>query len=112
MNIQAFLSDDTRGETPLWVVFWFYGVIASHLYFAAVLLLFRQLDTALVGLMLAGFIAYTAWIVRAIWVNAFNVENRAYSHIARALTVAWAINAILVSVFLFLAHLDWVPAPL
>jgi hypothetical protein len=35
-----------------------------------------------------------------VWRCAFNVENENYAYIARALTVAWAINAALVLGFL------------
>lgn len=105
MTIQQALSDDVRGHTRLWLVFWIYGVLVSHLLFGGILYFYRQLETSLLAVFLAGFVAYTAWIMRAVWVNAFNVDNEAYGHIARALTVAWAINAVLVSVFLFLGYL-------
>lgn len=57
------------------------------------------------GLSLAAFVAYTAWIMRAVWVNAFNAEKETYGHIARALNVAWAINSVLVSGFLLLGRM-------
>jgi hypothetical protein len=44
--------------------------------------------------------AYTVWIVVSVWRCAFNVENPLYGHMARALTVAWAINALMVLGFL------------
>lgn len=112
MGIQEALSDDVRGNTRLWVVFWIYGVLVSHLFFGAILYLNRQVETLALALMLAGFVAYTAWIMRAVWVNAMNVENEVYGHIARALTVAWSLNAVFVSMFLFLGHLGAVALPL
>lgn len=112
MTIQEALSDDVRGNTPLWVVFWIYGVLISHLFFGAIVLLNGQVETLMLGVMLAGFVAYTAWIMRTVWVNAFNVEKEVYGHIARALTVAWSLNAVLVSVFLLLGHLGAVALPI
>jgi uncharacterized membrane protein YqhA len=106
------LSDDVRGHTRLWVVFWIYGVLASHLLFGSILYFFRQIETPVLAAVLAGFLAYTALIMRAVWVNAFNVEKETYSHLARSLTVAWALNAVLVSVFLFLGHLGKVTLPI
>jgi hypothetical protein len=112
MNLQQAFADDVRGHTRLWVVFWIYGVLVSHALFAAILLAYRQLSTPLLALALAGFVAYTAWIMRAVWVNAFNVDNENLGHIARFLTVAWSLNAVLVSAFLFLGHFGAVQVPL
>jgi hypothetical protein len=47
-------------------------------------------------LVLAALAPYTVWIVISVWRCAFNVEKPLYGHIARALTVSWAINAVLV----------------
>lgn len=49
------LSDEPRGHTRLWVVFWIYGVLVSHLAFGAILLTWRQLGTPLAAL-LGGFV--------------------------------------------------------
>lgn len=106
------LTDEPRGRTRLWVVFWIYGVLVSHLAFGAILFTYRQLGTPLLAVLLAAFVAYTGWIMRAVWVNAFNVDKEIYAHIARALTVAWAINAVLVSGFLLLGHLGAVKLPI
>lgn len=106
------LTDEPRGRTRLWVVFWIYGVLVSHMAFGAILLAYRQVGTPMLALLLAGFVAYTAWIMRAVWVNAFNVDKEIYGHMARALTVAWAINAVLVSGFLLLGHLGAVTLPI
>lgn len=111
MTSQA-VSDEPRGRTRLWVVFWIYGVLVSHLFFGAILYFYRQIGTPLLALLLAAFVAYTAWIMRSVWVNAFNVRKEIYGHIARALTVAWAINAVLVSGFLFLGHVGTVTLPI
>lgn len=106
------LTGEPRGRTRLWVVFWIYGVLISQLAFGAILLAYRQIGTPMLALLLGGFVAYTAWIMRVVWVNAFNVDKELYGHIARALTVAWAINAVLVSGFLLLGHLGAVTLPI
>jgi len=41
-----------------------------------------------------------------VWRCALNVEKPIYGHMAKALTVAWAINALLVLVFLELQFVD------
>ncbi len=110
--VTKLLSPDRRGDTPLWIVFWIYGVIASQVYFASILYFYRALGTLTLGALLAGFVLYTAWIMRSVWVNAFNVGNEAYGHVARYLTVVWALNAVLVSSFLFLGHVGVVSVPI
>jgi hypothetical protein len=112
MTIQQMLADDVRGHTPLWAVFWVYGVLTSQLLFGSILYLYRQMETPMLAAMLLGFLVYTAWIMRAVWVNAFNVEKEVYGHIARALTVAWSLNSILVTGFLFLGQLGTVALPI
>jgi hypothetical protein len=99
-----FLSPDTRGHTPLWRVFWIYGVLLSHMYFAVILYLFGRVGTPMIALLLAGFVAYTAVITRGVWINAYNTESKVLGEIARFLTVAWALNSVLVSGFLLLSH--------
>jgi hypothetical protein len=106
------LPDDTRGHTRLWVVFWIYGVLISHLAFGAILYAYPLVTTPVLAAMLLAFLLYTSWIMRAVWVNAFNVDREVYAHMARALTVAWSLNAVLVSVFLLLGHLGAVALPL
>ncbi|MOA50186.1 hypothetical protein D3C78_1731750 [compost metagenome] len=44
-------------------------------------------------------------MLNAVWRNAGNVRTALYGEIARFLTVAWSINAVLVSIFLLLGHL-------
>jgi len=97
-----------RGEGPLWKVYWLYGVLGSNVLALILLLLVRADAVAtlwfqIVWLLLA---AYTVWIVVSVWRCAFNVENPMYGHMARALTVAWAINALMVLAFLELEFLQ------
>jgi hypothetical protein len=112
MTIQQALADEVRGHTKLWVVFWIYGVLVSHVFFGTILYFYRQVETPVLATMLIGFLAYSALIMRAVWVNAFNADNELYSHIARALTVVWSLNAVMVSVFLFLGRLGTVTVPI
>ncbi len=109
--VTTWFLDETPGRTPLWQVFWLYGVLASHLLFGLILYLFRSVDTPTLAVMLAAFVLYTAWIMRAVWRNAFNVRNALYGHIARALTVAWALNTVLVCAFLWLGHVGRIELP-
>ncbi len=111
MTIESLLKERS-GKTRLWLVFWVYGVVISQLVFSAILYFYNQLGTTSLAIFLAGFVVYTAWIMNAVWVNAFNVQNEVYGQIARALTVVWAINAVLVSGFLFLGHLGTVTLPI
>ncbi len=110
MNSQS-LPVEPRGRSRLWLVFWVYGVLFSHIFFGAILYFYRQVSAPVLGFVLAAFILYTAWIMRTIWVDALNVRNDMWGYLARWLTVAWALNAVLVSVFLFLGHLGKVILP-
>lgn len=108
----SFLSPDTKGSTPLWIAFWLFGVVFSHVLFAGVVLLYAKVSSTAMAVALAGFVVYTAWIMRVVWVNADNVRNPVYGNIARFLTVAWAINSLLVSGFMLLSHIAGEPLPL
>ena len=78
----------------------------TFLLFGGILLFYQQLDSVTLALLLTAFIGYTAWVLNAVWRNAGNVREPIYGEIARFLTVAWSINAVLVSLFLLLAHLQ------
>ena len=97
-----------RGHGPLWKVYWLYGVLGSNVLVLILLLLMQRsaLGSVWFQLVLLLLAAYTVWIVVAVWRCAFNVENPLYGHMARALTVAWAINAFLVLGFLELQFLQ------
>lgn len=96
-----------RGEKTLWTVFWLYGVALSTVLFAIVLAAhLAHAPVAAFALLLLLFLGYTAWILVSVWRSAFNVGEERYGHLARALTVVWAINAVLVSFFLLLYHLS------
>ncbi len=106
------LPVEPRGHTKLWVAFWLYGVLASHVFFGAIIYTYREASTAVVGLMLAGLLLYTAWIMHTIWINALNVRNEFWGYLARWLTVAWALNAAMVSLFLLMGHMGKVVLPI
>ena len=99
------LSPDARGHQPLWRVFWIQGVLLSQVFFLAILHLYPKVSTPSIALLLAAFVLYTALITRSVWVNAGNTRSPQLGEIARFLTVAWALNSVLVSGFLFLDHL-------
>lgn len=106
------LPVEPRGRTRLWIVFWIYGVLVSHVLFGAIIYFYRKVDATTLAVMLAVFLLYTAWIMRTIWVDALNVKNDTWGYLARWLTVAWALNAVMVSLFLFLGHLGKVILPI
>ena len=88
-----------RGEQPLGVVFWGYGVLTSS---ALVLLNARALarNQLIFQQALIVFSAcYTAWILVAIW-RCSERSDPYWGAFARWLTVAWALNTIFVLAFL------------
>lgn len=111
-SLPAWLSPETRGSQRLWRVFWIYGVACSQLLFFALLWLFDRVDSPVFTALLAGFVGYSLLITRLVWTNADNVQDPRLSVIARFLTVAWALNAILVSGFLLLSHIGGHALPL
>lgn len=106
------LHERKRHDSPLWLVFWVWGVLASQALFGLTFASFHYVSTPTFGLVLLGFLAYTVWILVAIWRHAANVRKATYGEIARYLTVAWAINSFLVSVFLFVSHAGVAKSPL
>lgn len=89
------------GQTPLWKVFWLYGVLPSSLLWGASLWMLPQPAYSIqVRVLLALMLPYTAWIVAAVWRTSFNTWNPRYGVLARALTVTWAFNTVLLVFFL------------
>ena len=97
-----------RGRGPLWKAYWLYGVLGSNVLALILLVLLQRgaIDSAWFQIVLLLLAAYTVWIVVSVWRCAFNVEKAMYGHMARALTVAWAINALMVLGFLELQFLQ------
>jgi len=102
---QIFLIRYWRGEGSLSRVFWLYGVIFSSLAIALVAWAAsagRLSEEALVAAIFVLF-AYTVWILVSVWRCAARCgDDSFYGILARWLTVAWAINAILVGGFILL----------
>jgi len=96
-----------RGKEPLWRVFWLYGVLTSVVVTGAFLWLVitGAGGFGLRQILVVAFVPYTAWILVSIWRCAFNARNEVYGHLARGMTIAWAVNATLLVLF---AELDMV----
>lgn len=91
-----------RGRGPLWKVFWLWGVLGSWILaglFGAAWGAFGMswglyLVTGVV------MVAYSVWILVSVWRCALNTTAEHWGQIARFLTVAWALNIVLVGAFL------------
>lgn len=106
MDIRTSPFDSILLDKPLKTAFWLYGVILSQLLWGASLFVYMNgAALATEVLMFAVLLAYTAWILMTIWHCSWNVENPAYGETARFLTVAWAVNSVLVMGFLLLQRL-------
>lgn len=88
-----------RGATPLWKVFWGYGVCISAVLVLLHVLAMYQGRVVMQQVLLLCFAAYTAWIIVSVWRCAANAHPF-WGLLARWLTVAWAGNATMVLVFL------------
>jgi hypothetical protein len=97
-----------RGHGPLSKVYWLYGVLGSNVLALILLVLMQRgtIDSAWFQIVLLLLAAYTVWIVVSVWRCASNVEKPLYGQMARALTVAWAINTLMVLGFLELEFLQ------
>lgn len=91
-----------RGEGPLWRVYWLWGVAGS-------LMLAGLFGWGLLGygvswgyVLIAGVVMglYTVWILVSVWRCADNVREARWGDAARMLTAAWALNVVLVGLFL------------
>lgn len=87
------------GLLPLWQVFWGYGVLASSVLIGlyAMAVFNRQVVTQQALLIL--FAAYTVWILVSVW-RCAEGSDPYWRLVARCLTVAWAVNTIMVVIFL------------
>ncbi len=107
--LRAYFDDSVPGHRQLSHVFWIDGVLISHVFFFALLMVYQRLPPAAFIVGTIAFIAYTAWIMRAIWLNAGNVKRADWGHMARVLTIGWTINSVLVCTFLLLARIGGEP---
>lgn len=88
-------------KTPLWQVFWLYGVLLSHILWGGFMaLVYLGISVGAVAVLAIPLMIYTGWIIAAVWAAADNVENPAYGMMACGLTVAWGLNTIFVIGFL------------
>jgi len=90
-----------RGEASLGGVFWGWGVAVSTIVTAAFFLLTRAGGAGFMAgqLLLLAFVPYTAWILVSIWRCAETTAIEWHGIAARWLTVAWALNALMLIVF-------------
>lgn len=100
-----------EGRGPLWKVFWLWGVVGSWILAALFLLAVQGLGISWPLYLVTAVImlCYTVWILVSVWRCAEHARAEHWGAIARALTVAWALNVILVGAFL---GLDLLGAPL
>ena len=87
-----------RGEATLSLAIWVYGVSLSFLLTALSVWTFMVADWALLQVLVIADFAYTAWVLVVIW----RCSARAtvfWGGLARWLTIAWGLNAILVLSF-------------
>jgi hypothetical protein len=105
---ESFVASYWRGRGPLWKIYWLYGVLGSTALTLILLFLMQSgaVDSVWFQIVLLLLAVYTVWIVVSVWRCAFNVEKPLYGHMARALTAAWAINALMVLGFLELQFLQ------
>ena len=105
----SFVGYYWRGNGPLWKIFWIYGVLVSVCLAVLIATAAFRNWIALPGLiaMIVGLAIYTAWVVVSIWRCAENIEGRPFglepalwTSLSRALTVAWVINALGLSILL------------
>ena len=105
----TYFDDTKRGGRRLWHVFWISGVLVSQVLFAALMAVYRMAPGWTFVLATAVFLVYTAWILRQVWINAFNANKEIYARVARVLTVVWALNAVLVCGFLVVGRMTGQP---
>lgn len=85
-----------RGEGELWKVFWLYGVLASAVLAAAYAAALSAGNVVAEQILLPVLLVYTAWIVVSVWRCAPNAAQEFHTHLARGLTIAWALNTLFV----------------
>ena len=107
--VKKFFDDSVQGGHLLTRVFWLEGVLVSQGLFLCLLGVYQYSSPLVLVMSVVVFMAYTAWILRRIWLNAANVQHAEWGQMARVLTVGWAINSATVCLFLTLAKLGHQP---
>lgn len=89
------------GRTPLWKVFWLLGVVPSCALWAALvwMLLSEASPIAILGI-IGVLLLFTIAIITAVWASSANAADRRFGVLAKALTVVWAINSVLLLFFI------------
>lgn len=90
-------------KNRLWKDFWIYGVLGSHILWGVLAcLLWRAniTDKTTIYPFIFVILIYTAWICHRIFNAASSAHNELHGLIAKNLTVAWALNSVLVALFL------------
>ncbi len=101
--VRTFFASEVRswrGEQPLGMVFWGYGVFPSSV---SIVLYAFSLYLGHIGLQQALLICiggYTFWLLVSLWRCSKSAVNSIWGILARQLIVAWAINVILILAFL------------
>lgn len=88
-----------QGRLSLARVFWVYGVLSSIGIGALYVLAGESGRLNLQQAVLVVLVAYTVWILVAVWRCAEHAAPR-WRMVARSLTVAWAVNTVMVAGFL------------
>ncbi len=88
-----------HGEARLAPVFWLGGVLPSLILIALFGMAVYSGQTLAEQILLVAFALFTVWIVVSIWRCSEPAETL-WQILARFLTVAWALNAIMVLLFL------------
>ncbi len=105
-----------HGKGPLWRVFWVYGVVFSIAAGLPVAILAGngRISPTVTAFAIGFGLIYTIWILVSVWRCAFNVAGgplglRAefWGSLARALTIAWAINFVGLSAMLISANMEF-----
>jgi len=87
------------GLLPLWQVFWGYGVLASSVLVGLYLMAVLDRQVAMQQALLILFAVYTVWILVSVW-RCAEGSDPYWRLVARCLTVAWAVNTVMVVIFL------------
>ena len=74
-----------QGKTPLWKVFWIYGVIGNNLLMIICSAMIGNLTSIIISMVI--MFAYTIWILVSQWRCAFNTKWRGWGYIVRILAI-------------------------
>ena len=95
--LREYFDDRVLGHQRLSRVFWLEGA-GEPVVVPALLVAFQYGNATVLVLRCQAFIAYTAWIMRRIWLNAFNVSRAEFRHHGARAHHRRTINAVTVRV--------------